>query len=75
MPLMVTEPLTRGVAAKDALKESGPTLAEAARVGLLRVGRSPAGKSPLALQAAVRKWVRMGSLVQVVDPSNLKQYW
>ena len=34
-----------------------------------------AGGIPLALQAAVRKWVRAGSLVQVVAPSNLKQYW
>jgi hypothetical protein len=55
-------------------KESNPTLAEDARVGVLRVGRSPAGGTPLALQAAVRKWVRTGILVQVVDPSNLKQY-
>jgi hypothetical protein len=55
-------------------RESNPTLAEDARVGVLRVGRSPAGGIPLALQAAVRKWVRTGILVQVVDPSNLKQY-
>ena len=34
-----------------------------------------AGGIPLALQAAVRKWVRTGSLVQVVATSNLKQYW
>ena len=75
MPLMVTEPLTRAVAAKGALKESGPTLAEAARVGVLRVRQEIlAGGIPLALQSAVRKWVRTGILVQVVDPSNLKQY-
>jgi hypothetical protein len=58
------------------LQESNPTLAEDARVGVLRVRQEIlAGGIPLALQAAVRKWVRMGILVQVVDPSNLKQYW
>jgi hypothetical protein len=31
--------------------------------------------SPLVFQAAVRKWVRTGNSVQIVDPSNLKQYW
>src|SRR5215467_3172661 len=34
----------------------------------------PGRWDPTAFQAAVRKWVRTGNSVQMVDPSNLKQY-
>jgi hypothetical protein len=57
------------------LRILSPTLAEDARVGELRERRVILqGGKPTAFQAAVRKWVKTGSSVQIVDPSNLKQY-
>ncbi len=53
-----------------------PTLAEDARVGLPAMRQvNLSGGIPLAFQAAVGKWVRVGSSVQKVSPLNLKQYW
>ena len=56
-------------------RKPNPTLAEDARVGVSRKKAGIPGRwDPTAFQAAVRKWVRTGNSVQIVDPSNLKQY-
>jgi hypothetical protein len=63
------------LAAEAVWTKSNPTLAEVARVGALRVRQEILeGGNPLALQAAVRRWVRTGNPLQMVAPSNLKQY-